>query len=122
MDQKFNASELKTMRKKLEKSLIDIRNDLTQLDSIQNMADDHFPDPFDRATMESDRNIDIRIKERENNLAHKIEKAIERIDNGNYQKCKICDDVIPKARLLARSVTDLCISCKEAQEQGERIS
>src|SRR5262249_43677388 len=41
-------------------------------------------------------------------------------DNGEYGFCEECGDEIGIARLRARPVTTLCISCKEAQEKDER--
>src|SRR5512141_1029245 len=72
----------------------------------------NFPDPNDRATQESDRNFELRIRDRERKLINKITEALERIDNGTFGVCEICDEEIGEARLKARPVTTLCIDCK----------
>lgn len=82
--------------------------------------DDTFPDPNDRATLESDRNFVLRIRDRERKLKTKIEKALERIDNGTFGICEECGDEISEGRLKARPVTTLCIKCKEEQEKQEK--
>ena len=80
----------------------------------------NFPDPTDGATQESDRNFELRIRDRERRLINKIKDALERIDNGEFGICEDCGDEISEARLKARPVTTLCINCKMEAEQKER--
>jgi DnaK suppressor protein len=79
-----------------------------------------FPDPADRATLETDRNFTLRIRDRERKLITKIREAQERIDNGTYGYCEICGGEINEKRLIARPVTTMCIACKSRQEDLER--
>ncbi len=87
------------------------------------MADEkiNFPDPTDRASLESDRNFELRIRDRERKLIGKIREAIERIDDGSYGLCESCEEEIGLARLKARPVTTMCIDCKTEQERQEKI-
>ena len=82
--------------------------------------DDTFPDPNDRATLESDRSFVLRIRDRERKLITKIEEALERIEDGTFGICEECDEEISEGRLKARPVTTLCIRCKEVQEKMEK--
>ena len=82
--------------------------------------DDTFPDPNDRATLESERNFTLRIRDRERKLISKIEKAIERIGDETFGICEECGDDISEGRLKVRPVTTLCIKCKEEQEKKEK--
>ncbi|GLI37780.1 RNA polymerase-binding protein DksA [Geobacter hydrogenophilus] len=79
-----------------------------------------FPDPTDRATQESDRNFELRIRDRERKLINKIREALERIDDGSFGTCEVCGEDISEARLKARPVTTLCIDCKMEQERKEK--
>jgi len=79
-----------------------------------------FPDPTDQATMEADRNFDLRIKDRERRLIKKIDQAISRVKDGSFGVCESCGGAISVKRLQARPVTTLCIDCKTAQEIEER--
>jgi DnaK suppressor protein len=81
----------------------------------------NFPDPTDRASLESDRNFELRIRDRERKLIMKIREAIERIDEGAFGICESCEEEISEARLRARPVTTLCIECKTEQERQEKI-
>ncbi|MFQ5581239.1 MAG: RNA polymerase-binding protein DksA [Mariprofundaceae bacterium] len=79
-----------------------------------------FPDPTDQASMETDRNFDLRIKDRERKLIKKIDQAIIRIKDNEFGICESCGGDISVKRLQARPVTTLCIDCKTAQEQEEK--
>ena len=83
-------------------------------------GDGNFPDPTDRASLESNRNFILRIRDRERKLIAKIEEALRRLEDGSYGVCEECGEMIGAARLKARPVTTLCIDCKSAQEVGER--
>ena len=90
--------------------------------TVAGMTDneENFPDPTDRATLESDRNFMLRIRDRERKLIVKIREALGRIEEGNFGLCEECGDDIGMERLTARPVTTLCIDCKRKQEATER--
>lgn len=81
----------------------------------------NFPDPTDRASLESDRNFELRIRDRERKLLNKIREALERIEAGEFGLCESCEEPISVERLRARPVTTLCIDCKTEEERQERI-
>jgi DnaK suppressor protein len=81
---------------------------------------DQFPDPTDRASLEGNRNLTLRIRDRERKLLTKIDEALLRIEDGTYGICEECGDEITVERLKARPVTTLCIACKSEQEADER--
>jgi DnaK suppressor protein len=82
--------------------------------------DNNFPDPTDRASLESDRNFQLRIRDRERKLIQKIREAIERIDAGTFGICDECGEEIQMERLLARPVTTYCVDCKQRLEVEEK--
>ena len=79
-----------------------------------------FPDPTDRASLEGNRNLTLRIRDRERKLITKIDEALGRIADGSYGVCEDCGGAIGVERLRARPVTTLCIACKSEQEATER--
>jgi RNA polymerase-binding transcription factor len=81
---------------------------------------DTFPDPTDRAALETDRNFLLRIRDRERKLIEKIKEALDRIESGRFGVCEVCGKDIGNKRLMARPVTTLCIECKKTQEARER--
>jgi len=115
----------KTQLEAFEKQLNDWKAELElgQNEKVQAMHDQEqtaFPDPTDQASMETDRNFDLRIKDRERKLIKKIVQAINRIKEGEFGECDSCGGDISIKRLQARPVTTQCIECKTAQEQEER--
>jgi DnaK suppressor protein len=90
--------------------------------TVTGMGDskENFPEPADRAALESDRNATLRIRDRERKLISKIEAALQRIEDGIYGVCESCGEAIGVERLRARPVTTLCIQCKADQEAEER--
>lgn len=90
------------------------------VDGMTDAKAENFPDPTDRASLESNRNFTLRIRDRERKLIVKIKEALTRIDDGSYGKCEECGENISRERLEARPVTTLCIDCKSLQEAQER--
>jgi len=80
----------------------------------------NIPDPNDRATVESGRSFELRIRDRERKLLSKIEEALVRIEEGDFGICEGCGEDIGLKRLEARPVTTLCIDCKTIQETREK--
>jgi DnaK suppressor protein len=96
-----------------------IEEALKTMDGMTSLKDT-FPDPTDRASLETDRNFLLRIRDRERKLIDKIKEAIERIDQGTFGICEMCGKEISQERLMARPVTTLCIECKKKQEAREK--
>ena len=91
-------------------------------DTVSDMTDanDNFPDPTDRASLEADRNFMLRIRDREHKLIKKIRSALDRIENGTFGICESCGEDISAKRLKARPVTTQCIECKTKEEALEK--
>lgn len=102
--------ELRTLLEEADKTVSEMTADNT-----------NFPDPNDRATQESDRSFELRIRDRERKLINKIKEALERIDDDTFGICEMCGEDISEARLKARPVTTLCIDCKIEQEKKEKL-
>ena len=76
------------------------------------------PDQLDRASLEADKSIDLRTKDRARKLIGKIDEALKRIEDGTYGYCEETGEPIGVDRLEARPVATLSI---EAQEKHERL-
>lgn len=49
-----------------------------------------------------------------------LEEALQRIEDGTFGVCKICKQLIPKARLEAVPTATKCVDCKEETKKKER--
>ncbi len=116
----MNVEQLQKFKDQLaamkEQILSGVEETLTEMTSHSG----NIPDPNDRATVESDRNFELRIRGRERKLLDKIDEAIERIEDGSYGICDSCGGKIGLKRLEARPVATYCIECKTKQEQREK--
>ena len=77
----------------------------------------HEADITDRASVETDRALELRTRDRARKLISKIDQALLRIENGTYGFCEETDEPIGLKRLEARPIATLSI---EAQERHER--
>jgi len=81
-----------------------------------------FPDPTDRATLESERNFTLRIRDRERRLISKNQKrpwtGLTRV---LLESVKSVVKISLDKRLKARPVTTRCIKCKKEQENEEKL-
>lgn len=85
------------------------------------MSTDDLADEVDLASSELNQNVALRLRDRERSLLQKIEIALSKIDGGTFGVCDSCEEPIEIKRLEARPVAELCIRCKEAEEQEEKI-
>ena len=120
---KLKKEDLEYFRGILQKQLDDLVRGAGK--TVDDMVDPEnkssFPDPTDRASMESDRNFELRIRDRERKLISKIKKTLEKIEEGTFGFCEVCGEPIDFKRLEARPVTTHCIDCKTSAEEEEKI-
>jgi len=117
----LSKKDLEYFKDFLEKRLEGLLDEATK--TVSGMTDhrDNCADPTDRATLESERNFTLRIRDRERKLIVKIKEALGRIENGTFGICEECGEDISEQRLNARPVTTLCIHCKKSQESEEKL-
>lgn len=98
---------------RIEKSLRSVISDL------QDNAQQPISDQIDEAVSLNQTSMALRMKDRERKLLSKVNLALDRIDDNIFGECEGCGEDIGKKRLLVRTVTTLCIICKEKQEKRE---
>lgn len=116
----MDKEKLELFRLQLQAKKEEILNEAGKTLSEMTDQTSNVPDPNDRATIESGRSFELRIRDRERKLVSKIEEAIARIEDGSYGICEDCGEEIGLKRLEARPVTMLCIDCKTVQETREK--
>ena len=78
------------------------------------------PDIADRASIETDRSLQLRTRDRARKLISKIDEAVERIDNGTYGLCEETSEPISLRRLEARPIAIFSVEAQERHERMER--
>ena len=111
MQLEYFRQKLENWKKSIVSQSIDTLEDLRQGGLNQ-------PDEIDRASMETDKSLDLRTKDRIRKLISQIDEALDRIEDGTYGYCEETGEPIGLDRLEARPVATLSI---EAQERHERM-
>jgi DnaK suppressor protein len=119
------VSVRKRDQQRFKKILTDMREQLLRnaeraLSGDVHLDPDDFPDELDTASSEANLAFTGRLRERERGLIAKIDAALQKIENGVYGQCEMCEEEIEVKRLEARPVAELCIDCKAEQEKLER--
>jgi DnaK suppressor protein len=94
----------------LEKAGHEAQSDM----SGENNYRDHMAD---QGTATFTKELDMSLEENVRDLLGQVDRALARIDAGEYGACMNCGKTITRARLVAVPAADLCIDCKEAEEK-----
>jgi DnaK suppressor protein len=118
-DEEFmNPRQLAFFRQKLLDWKADLVRDAGE--TLNNLTEGNLqqPDMADRASLETDHQLELRTRDRERKLINKIDEALDRIKDGSYGYCEETDEPIGLRRLIARPIATLSL---EAQERHERL-
>ena len=78
-------------------------------------------DITDRASVETDRALELRTRDRARKLISKIDQALQRVESGSYGFCEDTGEPIGLRRLEARPIATLSIEAQERHERMERV-
>ncbi|MBB3173896.1 DnaK suppressor protein [Endobacter medicaginis] len=81
----------------------------------------HEADITDRASVETDRALELRTRDRARKLVGKIDLALQRIELGTYGYCEDTGEPIGLRRLEARPIATLSIEAQERHERFEKV-
>ncbi|HET6532962.1 MAG TPA: TraR/DksA family transcriptional regulator [Actinoplanes sp.] len=118
-----SAAETKKIRAALEERRVELQSEydqtLTEIAELQRdrLTDSAGDDQADTGTKTFEREQEITLA---NNLLERItqvERAIDRLGEGNYGWCERCGNAIPVERLAAFPSATLCVSCKQLEER-----
>jgi DnaK suppressor protein len=116
----MNALQLEYFRQKLLRwrtELLEESNETLQHLKEESLAE---PDITDRASLETERSLELRTRDRERKLITKIDAALTRIEDGTYGYCEETDEPISLRRLEARPIATLSLEAQERHERMER--
>lgn len=97
-------------RDRLQRAVQNLRDENPGSIEDETGEETHFDQHLaDAATATFDRELDYTLEESAEATLASIDAALERIDRGEYGKCKVCGREIPEERLEALPWTELCI-------------
>ena len=120
-DEEFmNLQQLEYFRQKLLRWRAELLAESTE--TLQHLKEESLlkPDITDRASLETERAIELRTRDRERKLISKIDAALMRIEDGSYGFCEESDEPIGLRRLEARPIATLSLDAQERHERMER--
>ncbi|MGV6802397.1 MAG: RNA polymerase-binding protein DksA [bacterium] len=121
-DEEFmNERQQEYFRRKLLAWKEDILRD--SKDTIGQLQEENLqqPDIADRASSETDKALELRTRDRQRKLISKIDKALRKLDNGEYGYCEDTGEPISLARLEARPIATLSLEAQERHERAEKV-
>jgi DnaK suppressor protein len=83
--------------------------------------DNRVADVSDWASYETERNFQLKARDRERKLLSKIEAALRRLEDGSYGYCEETEEPIGIRRLDARPIATLSIEAQERHERREKV-
>ena len=106
---KERHSELRT---EYDQTVADIAE--LQRDRLTDSAGD---DQADTGTKTFEREQEISLANNVRERITQVERALDRLDDGQYGWCERCGNAIPVERLAAFPSATLCVSCKQLEER-----
>lgn len=74
----------------------------------------------DMATDNYDREFSLNLATNEQKILNRIDAALDKIEEGTYGLCELCNKKISKVRLKAVPYAELCVPCQEKEEKKKR--
>ncbi|GAA4898134.1 TraR/DksA family transcriptional regulator [Stackebrandtia albiflava] len=103
---------LRELREEYEGAIVGISE--AQRERLADSAGDDQVDSGSK-TVEREQEISLANSVRERMI--QVERALERLDDGDYGICEKCGTAIPAARLAAFPSATLCVNCKQLEER-----
>ena len=121
-DEEFmNALQVEYFRQKLLRWRGDLLREADGTLASLSEGGIHEADITDRASVETDRALELRTRDRARKLISKIEDALRRIEDGSYGFCEETGEPISLKRLDARPIATLSIEAQERHERREKV-
>lgn len=116
----MNVKQIAYFRNKL----IDWRDELVEesRETISNLQGEvrDVGDEAERATRETENSLELRTRDRYRKLINKINKTLDRLDDGDYGYCEETGEEIGLKRLEARPIATLCLDAQERWELRQK--
>ena len=128
MAKKYSNAKLKQFRKSIEKRMEEIAEDMGDIhDGILDNGNDSEGSSqeavfsvhmADAGTDSFEQEKNYLLMGRESDYYKNLEVALDRIDDGIFGICKICEELIPEERMLEVPNATKCVGCKEKEKLG----
>jgi len=107
-------NKLLDRRVQIEKNLTGTALELNEMHSLE------LKDEGDYASASAESVVDSAILEQQRKELAEIDLALDKIKNGTYGICEMCEEPIGKARLEVKNFARFCITCREINEKEQQ--
>ncbi len=104
-------NKLLDRRVQIEKNL---KGTALELEGMRNLE---LNDEGDYAAASAETIVDSAILEQQRKELNEIELALDKIKEGTYGICEMCEELIGKPRLEVKNFARFCITCREINEK-----
>ena len=128
MAKQYSKTKLAKFRKSIEEKMGNVSEDVDTiregLGTASNKQGGVTPDSIyslhmaDAGTDSHEQEKNFMLMNRGSDYFKNLEIALERIDEGTFGICKICDDLIPEERMMEVPNATQCVDCKEKGKLG----
>ena len=113
--------ELEEFQNKLLDRRVQIEKNLTGTAlEIEGMRDLELNDEGDHAAASAETMVDSAILMQQRKELNEIELALDKIKQGTYGTCEMCEEEIGKPRLEVKNFARFCITCREINEKEQK--
>ncbi|MEA2100598.1 MAG: RNA polymerase-binding protein DksA [Campylobacterota bacterium] len=110
---KYFKEILESRKTQIMSNITGVNNELDQLSSLE------LNDEADHASVNNNSMIEIAIVEQQKQELNEIDVVLEKISNGDYGVCEMCEDLIGFQRLKVKPHAIYCIDCREIVEKSK---
>lgn len=117
----LTKKEIEVFKNRLMEIRAQITNTLTEMSNDVRSADEpkgYSQHQADEGTDDFVRNVSLEVSNKESTILKQVERALEKIDEGNYGVCDISGDEIPIKRLEAIPYATMTVSAQDKFEKG----
>jgi len=117
----LTKDEIEIFKNKLLDRRVQIEKNLngTALE-LEGMRSLELNDDGDYAAASAETMVDSAILEQQRKELAEIDLALDKIKNGTYGICEMCEEPIGRARLEVKNFARFCIICREINEKEQQ--
>jgi DnaK suppressor protein len=117
------TAKSKQIRTRLEAERDRIQDELRQLTAARPLDERREGSPFGKREEEATESMELEkrlaLESRLTSLLNEVERAIQKLDEGTYGYCDICNLEIDPARMEVLPQAILCINCRQKSKNAK---
>jgi len=118
----MNAKEISNLKKKLlEERQRLLNNSATSRKRDFSIATEELADETDQTSVEMTQGVVFTLREKEQKMLADIDEALEKMEEGAYGLCEVCEEQISAKRLELAPTARLCITHQEEAEKKKKF-